>query len=292
MARTLTAPGPLDILEEAFDLLQQAPAAVWVRYLLGAAPLLLGLLAAWNRFSTSEAARTDPLVASVALAGLLTWFYYSRQNFARALRDILGGRDPAAPSRAWWAACFEGTRLVAIPLTILSILPLAYVTAFYRGLTLFAAEGLTPAEAFAKSRRFAATWQRENWLGLGILALMGAVVLVDVAVAVIIAPMLAKMFTGYENIGMERPTASAVIPVILLLSWLCFDPLLQAVYTVRAFYWDGLRTGEDLLARLKRLAPLLVVLCVLPAFGQTTKSDGLPDGWNGSGGRVGISWGG
>ena len=278
MARTLTAPGPLDTLEEAFDLLQQAPAAVWMRYLLGAAPLMIGLLFEWGRFSTSEAGRVDPILASLFLLALLVWFYYSRQNFARSLRDVLSARDSAAPSRAWWAACFEGTRLIVIPLAILSVLSIAYVTSFYRGLTLFAAEGLPAGEVFAKSRKFAVAWQRENWLGLGILVLLGFVVLIDVGIAVIIAPMLLKMFTGYENIATERFSASAGLPVILLLAWLCFDPLLQAVYTVRAFHWDGLRTGEDLLVRLKRLAPLLAIVCFLPCFasGQTTKSDGLP----------------
>ena len=51
MARTLTAPGPLDTLEEAFDLLQRTPASVWLRYLAGSAPLIVGLLFVLNEFS-------------------------------------------------------------------------------------------------------------------------------------------------------------------------------------------------------------------------------------------------
>ena len=59
---------------------------------------------------------------------------------------------------------------------------------------------------------------------------------------------------------------SVQFPIILALTWLCFDPLLQAVYTVRAFKWEGRRTGEDLLVRLKRLAPLLLLLSCVTGF--------------------------
>jgi hypothetical protein len=92
------------------------------------------------------------------------------------------------------------------------------------------------------------------------------------------------MFTGYENISAERAAPGATAPLILLLTWLCFDPLLQAVYTVRAFHWEGLRTGEDLLVRMKRLAPAVLLVgcfsCACFAGGQATKNDGLPHGLN------------
>ena len=161
-------------------------------------------------------------------------------------------------------ACFEGTKLIAIPLASISLIPMAYIVAFYRSLTVFAAEGLSARDAAAKAWRACIAWQRENWFTLAILNLLGLAVLIDVALTVIIAPMLMKIFTGYESVFTQRGAAAlgTQLPIILALTWLCFDPLLQAIYIVRAFKWEGLRTGEDLLVRLKRLAPLLAILCV------------------------------
>jgi hypothetical protein len=284
MARTLNVPGPLDTLEEAFDLLQRAPAVVWLRYLCGAAPLIVGLLFVWNQFSMAESATLDPLLASLFLLVLVVWFYHSRQIFAAQLRGILTLKTAGAPPRTWWAACFEGSKLLVVPLTVLSVLPLAYITGFYRSLTLFATEGLPPRETLAKAWKAGAAWQRENWLILAILNLLGLIVLVNITLTVMVAPILVKMFTGYENISTEHSSAGAMMPIILVLTWLSFDPLLQAVYTVRAFHWEGLRTGEDLFVRMKRLAPAILLLVCFsgPCFagGQTTKNDGLPHGLN------------
>ena len=76
--------------------------------------------------------------------------------------------------------------------------------------------------------------------------------------------MLVSIFPGSDSIFTQRgaATLSIELPIILALTWLCLDPLLQAVYIVRAFKWEGLRTGEDLLVRLKRLAPLLLLFAL------------------------------
>ena len=163
MARTLTPPGPLDTLEEAFDLLQRAPASVWLRYLAGAAPLIVSLLFVWNEFSSVSGTGDNPLIASLFLVAVLVWFYRCRQIFSGHLRRILGLAGPTATARPGWSlACFEGTKLLAMPVAALSIVPLAYATAFYRSLTLFAGEGLPPREAAAKAWKAAAVWQREK----------------------------------------------------------------------------------------------------------------------------------
>lgn len=264
LTRQITAPGPLDTLEEAFDLLQRAPASVWLRYLVGVAPLILGLLYVWNDFSSPNP-RENPLLAALFLVALLAWFYRCRQMFAGHLRRILSLNGDAEPARpAWSAAFFEGTKLLAMPVAILSLLPTAFATAFYRTVTLSAGEGLPTREAAAKAGRTAILWQRENWFVLVITNLLALAVFVNVALTVIIAPMLVKVFTGYESIFTQRGAATLAIqfPVILSLTWLCLDPLLQAVYTERGFRLDGLHTGEDLLVRLKHLAPALLLLAI------------------------------
>ena len=262
MARTLTAPGPLDTLEEAFDLLQRAPAPVWLRFLAGAAPLIVASLFVWNEFSSADAKNHNPVISSFLLVALLVWFYRCRQIFAGHLRRILSLSDKT-PRASWAMCCFEGSRLLTMPLAVIGILPLAYAVAFYRSLTIFAAEGLSPRDATANAWKAAIAWQRENWFTLAILNLFGLAVLADVALTVIIAPFLVKILTGYESVFTQR---GVQFPIILALTWLCFDPLLQAVYTVRAFKWEGRRTGEDLLVRLKRLAPLLLLLSCVTGF--------------------------
>src|ERR1051326_849837 len=250
MARKLTAPGPLDTLEQAFDLLQRAPASVWLRYLAGAAPLIVGLMFVWNKFSSPQGTNRNPVIASLLLVMLLVWFYRCRQSFASQLRWLLGlaiAKEKAARPH-WSLACFEGMKLVAVSLAILSIVPAAFVTGFFRSLTVYAGEGWPPREAIVKAWKTAGAWQRENWFMLAILSLFGLAVFVNVALTVLIAPMLVKMFTGYESVFTQRGPATLMIelPMIIGLAWICFDPLLQAAYVVRAFKFDGLRTGEDL----------------------------------------------
>ena len=269
MPRALTAPGPLDTLEEAFDLLQRAPLSAWLRYLSGAAPLIVGLLFVWNQFSGESAASANPVLASLLLTALLVWFYRCRTLFAAHLRRVLSLTPNAAPlpEPAWSLACFEGTRLLIIPVSVLCLIPLAYATGFYRSLTIFSAQGLPARDAAAKAWKAATAWQRENWLTIGILHLLLIVILANVALTVILTPMLVKILTGYESVLIQRgpATLSIQFPVIAALTWLCYDPLLQAVYAVRVFKWEGLGTGEDLLVRLKTLAPLLLLLALSAA---------------------------
>ena len=275
MARPMTVPVPLDTLEEAFDLLQHAPVSAWFRYLIGAAPLIVGLLYVWNDFSSAVGTRDTPVMAALLLCALVVWFYRCRQIFAARLRRILvaeGGAAGKVERTGWSAACFEGTKVLAMPIATLSVLPAAYFTAFYRSLALFAGPGLCARDAASKAWKASTVWQRENWFVLAILSLLVIVVLVNVALLVILAPLLVKIFTGYESVSTERGVAAFGIqfPIILALTWLCLDPLVQSVYVVRAFHWEGQRTGEDLLVRLQRLAPLLLLaLCVVrPVFAE------------------------
>ncbi len=272
MARTLTAPSPIDTLEEAFDLLQRCSASGWLRYLAGAAPLIVGLLFVWNEFSSTTVSGDDPMIASLLLVALLVWFYRCRQIFAEHLRANLGVSPVRAKRLSFSLACFEGTKLLAMPFAVISVFPLAWATTFYRSLTTFAGEGLSARDAAAKAWRASLGWQRENWLVLAILNLLGLVVFADVAVTVIVAPILVRIFTGYESAFTQRGTAalSIQLPIILALTWICFDPLLQAVYTVRAFQWESLRTGEDLLVRLKRLPLIVLTLLSILAFTGTS----------------------
>jgi hypothetical protein len=268
VARTLTTPGPLDTLEDAFDLLQQAPASVWLRYLAGAAPLIVGLLFVWNQLSSAAGPSRNPVLVALFLVAVLVWFYRCRQIFSGRLRRILSLTDGAARTsgraslRGWAAACFEGTKLVVMPIAAISLITAAFATAFYRNLSLYAGEGQSAGEAVAKAWKAARVWQRENWFGLAITLLLCLAVFVDVAVAVIAVPILVKMFTGYESIFTQRGTATLDIefPIIVALTWISMDPLLEAVYIVRVFRWEGLRSGEDLLVRLKRLAPIIALL--------------------------------
>jgi hypothetical protein len=272
MARTLKAPGPLDSVEEAFDLLQRAPASVWLEYLAGAVPLLIASLYAWNAFA-GGAATLDPAMIATFLVVLLVWFYRCRQRFAVHLLRSMGVEDTKRPIPTFAVSCFEGVKLLAMPLAVMSLLPAGFATAFFRSLALYAGQGLPARQALSKAWNAAKAWQRENWMALAILSIFGLVVFLNVALTVIVAPSLVRMFTGYESAITSRgfATISIQLPVILLLTWLCFDPLLQALYVVRCFAWESTGTGEDLIIRLRRLAPLLVVFAALSLRAEVTR---------------------
>src|SRR6266536_513347 len=88
------------------------------------------------------------------------------------------------------------------------------------------------------------------------------------------------MLTGYESSFTRSGVYYILNPLfamlVLVVTWMAFDPFVQAVYTLRCFHLESLATGEDLRAGLRRIrgagaragvACVLVLLAALLAAG-------------------------
>lgn len=266
MASALARASAIDLLEQAVHTLRAAPLATVVYHWIGSVPFALCLLVFWNDMTGPRASDAACAMESLALAGLLLWMSCWRAVFAGRVERQLGLR-PAVPwtrRRIWRLvssqAFFSGTKLLALPLAVSITLPLAWVVGFYRyAAVLSGHEDLDLAQVVARARKLAGFEQRQSWVILLILAILYAVLSLNLAVMMALLPQLVRILTGYESVfsrsGMYFVSNSLFWLAALALAWIAFDPFIQAVYCVRGFQLQSRETGEDLRASLRLLQP-------------------------------------
>ena len=283
MAEPLTsaaAPAAIQTLEEAAQLLRQAPLSSLLCHWTGSVPFALGLLVFWNSLTTTRLSDTSCALQSLALAILLGWMNCWRAVFAGRLRRQLSG----APSTPWTLArigrlvgtqVFLGSvKLVALPLAALVLFPFASAIAFFRNAAVLSdREDLDAPAVIARARALAGVHPRQSWEMLPVLALLQLAVALNLALTFAILPYLVRMLTGFESEFNRGQTFFVQSPLFLMLvlvsTWLALDPFIQAVYCVRCFHGESVATGEDLRMGLRRLRSMqglaaMLLLAVLP----------------------------
>ncbi len=278
MAESVSRYGAVDLLEDAVHLLRQAPRGTLACYWTGAVPLALAALRFWNDVTNPRTSELMCLTESVALALLLVWMNSWRAVFAGRLRRTLSGApaEPWTRTRVWRLfavqAFLGATRLFVLPFALLIGFPLAAVMAFYRDAAALSDRGLEPAEVIRHARHLASRGQRQNWIVSSLLLLLGTLVMVNVFLTLAMLPQLVRTLTGYESVfsrgGTYFITNSMFAAAVVALTWLAFDPYVQAVFTIRGFRAESLDTGEDLRAGMRRLraaaAALLLIAMIAP----------------------------
>jgi len=274
------APGAIPLLEEAVHLLRRTPRSTLVCHTIGSMPFALALLIFWNDVNNPHT--TDAAVGrdSVILALLLVWMNCWRAIFAGRLRRQLS----ATPDVPWtWRhlwnlvagqAFLGATKLVALPLSLLTIFGFSWTVAFYRSATALADRGdLDPTQLMAAARRLAGFDRRQSWFLLPIIGFLWLIFTANLALALAILPQLIHTLTGYESQFSRSGGYYIFTPLFfwatLAISWMIFDPFTQAVYCLHSFYGESASTGEDVRAGLRILtttAALLLVLLPLHAF--------------------------
>jgi hypothetical protein len=70
-------------------------------------------------------------------------------------------------------------------------------------------------------------------------------------------PRLLKMMLGVDSVYAQSPWSmlnTTFFAALFGLTYLCVDPIIKAVYVLRCFYGESLKSGEDLMAELKGFA--------------------------------------
>jgi hypothetical protein len=145
-----------------------------------------------------------------------------------------------------------------MPLAWLTMFPLASAVAFYRNLAVLGdREELDPLQLMARARKLAGIQTGQSWALLLPLAFLYLLITINLAIVLGVLPRLVQMLTGYESAFSRSGSYFALNPLFFLLvialSWIAFDPFVQAVYCVRCFRGESLETGEDLRAGLRRI---------------------------------------
>jgi len=263
MGKPVDQPGAVSLLEDAAHLLRRAPLDTLLCHWVGSAPFALGVLLFWNDQSHNNSDARCALGA-LLLALLLIWMSCWRAVYAGRIHRLLSG----AADTPWNAqrvtalianqAFLAGAKLLLLPLSLPAILPFATTVAFFRSATVFADRiDLDPVAVMAKARRLAGIDKYQCWMLQALILLLTFGAWVNVLIACIILPSLIRMLTGYES-AFSRSGSSyfenrLFLLVTLGLTWLFFDPFVQAVYCLRCFHGSSVETGEDLRAGLRRI---------------------------------------
>lgn len=274
-------PGPIEMLEAAVALLRRAPASAAAAYLAGAVPFLLGVLFFWADMARGAMAWQRCSVAALGVTLLYLWKRTCHSRFGAILRATAAGVTPARwTPRDWLAAAGLHARLSTWSLLLLLpaffvMVPFAWVYAYHQSLTAVSeSPAHDAADAGGRAARMARLWPFTNHYALFIVTLLGIFVLVNLVIAIAMLPSLLKSLLGVES-WFTRTTDwifdTTFFASAFALSHLCMDPLVKAFYALRCHHGDARRTGLDLLAELRRLAPgaraaaAAVLLAALPA---------------------------
>jgi hypothetical protein len=149
-------------------------------------------------------------------------------------------------------------------------LPFGWLYAFYQNITVFGdGETGTVRAISRKARVNAALFPAQNHTALAILSLFGFFVFLNLAMVLAILPQLLHMLFGVETVFTRAGGSvfnTTFLAVTCGLSYLTVDPLVKAVYALRCFYGESLKTGEDLREELKQFRPTATITSAVLAF--------------------------
>jgi hypothetical protein len=269
--------GALEMIEEATHLLRTAPAGALACYHIGSVPFVLGLLFFWGDMSSNPFAYQHLAGAALGMTALFLWMKCWHVIFSRRLRAYVS-REPAAG----WS--FSRIRRVFIAQAVLQplglfLLPVAFVTVLTFG-TVYAFFQNVTAMDDGETTRLRVLIQRavgqlrllrwQNHVTLLALLGFGICVLASWASVGFLLPALAKILLGVESV-FSRSGGSMLnttfLAAILGLTYLSIDPIVKAVYVLRCFYGESLKTGHDLKSDLKQFSLQPAVISVILALG-------------------------
>jgi hypothetical protein len=257
--------GPFDLIEEAFHLLRTCPASILASYYFGTIPFVLGLLYFFSDMSQSAFARDRLGTASGVMVVLFFWAKTWQSIFARELLAHRAGalRERLGLARFSHLFCIQGaihaTGLFLWPIALGLLLPFGWVNAFYQNAT---AIGTSKDGKLTTTMKQAARqshlWVAPNHTFLLVWKAFLIFAFINWVIAALLLPFLAKMLLGIESPFTKSPISmlnTTLFAVVTALVYLSTDPWHKAVYVLRCFYGQSLRTGYDLRGELKELVP-------------------------------------
>lgn len=255
-------PEAMDVVERAIFLLRSQPAGVWAVQAAGATPLLLSALYFVFDATSRNGDHSGLAVEALLCAACFLWFNVCRARFAQLLSSALSDQKAGSWKQAFdpRGLALQSCKLFAMPLALVAVLPLGWAVSFFRSGAIFSGR-----EAFGRATKMAGVWQKQTWAMLATLALFSLVVLVNFLTLLALLPSLVRIFSGAEN-AFTRLSVSfnwTVFTIALGLTWLVLDPLVQAVFCVRAFLAESCHSGLDLIFALRHLAAVTVLAAVI-----------------------------
>jgi hypothetical protein len=257
--KSLSKP-PLDLIEEGFHLLRSSSASALTAYFIGTVPFVLAFLYFWSDMSRSAFAKDRLFIGALGLTILFVWMKAWHSVFAQELLKQVAGHPPPRWSLRWLIrlgadqAPFQALGLFLLPLAFMIALPFGWVFVFFQNITILGGQNRGSRDLAVRAWQQARLWPGENHALLGILwGLFAPIVALNLFFTLIGVPILLKWLLGIETAISQSPESalnSTLLAGVAGVTYLCVDPIVKAVYTLRVFYGESLRTGADLRADL------------------------------------------
>lgn len=243
--------------DAAAALLRRTPGPAWVVWAVCTLPFvyLLGRLLLSATFDAYYPEQAGGLTLLVAAAYLFK--QVGESYFQGELLRVLGGTPP--PLRLGPQLTLQPTALLVLPVAALLFFPLAPAVTFYRTLS---TSSPRQATRYATQDVLLQSWE------LSLATVAGLLLWVNLFVLWLVMPMLLRAFFGWETTFGRIEDRMFNLPsfwVVTLTTYLCVDPLLNAMAARRVFLQESRKTGIDLLAALRVVATALVLVGPLAA---------------------------
>jgi len=286
--------GYLEIIDEATHLLRRTPVSVLSYYYTGSVPFVLVFLYFWSDMSRSAFAFQHAAEAALSLSMLFIWMKCWQSLFCSRLSAFINRRQVQQPTfkdiiqLTVTQTALQASGFIIVPLAFLTALPFAWVYAFYQNVSLYGDyKSGTLRDTYKRSLRQALVAPRQNHFILLIVSVFGFFIFLNVWLFMYQVPHLIKMISGTETMftraGWIMLFNTTYLAVCCGVTYLLIDPLIKAVYTLRCFYGESVRTGEDLKVELSRFShsfkgvtALAVFLCFTGSANHSYSTD-LPD---------------
>jgi hypothetical protein len=248
--------GAVDLLEEAVNLLRVAPLRALVFFYAASVPFVLGFIFFGREMGEEVVTSGDIGLWALVLACLLVVMKTGQSLFAADLLSVIRGTSPPTVSwkdwrrGLWRQAAWSSWSWPAYLVALFLVLPLGWIIAFFQGLV--AGDG--GRMSLRQVADNAARWPRQNHCALGLLLLAALFIWANFLVLFFSVPSLLKSVLGWETKLTENPWSllnSTTFLATAGLTYLAINPLLKAMYVLRCFYGEAIRTGEDLRVELK-----------------------------------------
>ncbi len=242
-------------------MLRLGPARSLFIYYTGTMPFVLGLLYFWADMSQNAFSEAYCAVAALGLAIGFVWMKCWQTVFTIHVRSQISG----IPERSWSAGrvihmgvtqtVIHSSGLFLMPVALVLGFPFAWCYAFYQNVSAQDDGEIRDTKEMCRMAWEQAKCQPlQNHMMLLIFALLSIYVFLNLGIALLLLPTLLKKFFGIETLftmSGHSVLNTTFLSVTCGMSYLCMDPLVKTVYTLRCFYGSSLGSGDDLKAELK-----------------------------------------
>ena len=268
------------ILEEAVHLLRLSSVSALICYYVGSLPFILGLLYFFSDMSRSAFAVDHCGIAALGLALLYVWMKSWQSVFAVQIRCQIERKQMRGLTLAQLfvlaanQSIIHASGFIVLPVALLLAIPFGWCFAFYQNATAMENrrnQGL--ASICDRAWQQARLWPQQNHILQSIFFIFAIVVFINLAIALYVMPHALKKFLGIDTIftlsGINALNTTFWVTAAGL-TYLCIDPIVKTAYTLRCYYGEAIKSGEDIHTQLKRvilmgkaLAPVILAALLM-----------------------------